>query len=458
MHAPRGGGDGGDGALLCEVLAAAAPRLPSLRGAVFASSDLADFTQSQAVGGVTDMVYADDASMAAAALLGATAFASTHFSTVAPLYSKLITAGQKGDAGGIKAYQKLVGRFGRMLGAIVGGGAARRIAATKAIASFRLEHEVGQMRAPGPQLTVQEVQRLRDGMAEFVGEYAAAVKALGGGAAKAINVHAMPGFNGKLDDKIARRIGDVGARIGLRDLSSYFPHLHDARWRHTLPGADCDVAQYIDHTILKTEALEKEVSKLTGEAKKHKFYAVCVNGGRAAQALDELAGTNVNVAAVIGFPLGAGTLKAKAREARELVHMGCGEIDMVMNVGAMKDGDYELVYKDIKAVVDASAPAVVKVIFESCLLTADEVMDASIMSVAAGAHFVKTSTGFNKGGATPEAIDIMLAVVGNEAKVKASGGVRTAPDALAYITAGVARIGTSSGIAIVTGAQSSGGY
>ena len=152
------------------------------------------------------------------------------------------------------------------------------------------------------------------------------------------------------------------------------------------------------------------------------------------------------------------TSKAKAREAREIVQKGAEEIDMVMNVGAMKDGDLRTVYEDVKAVVDASRPAIVKVIFETCLLTPDEIMDASILSVAAGAGFLKTSTGFNKGGATPDAIDTMLAVAGNECLVKASGGVRTAPDALAYITAGVKRIGTSSGIAIITGAASAGGY
>lgn len=446
---------------LVEVLKEASSRVASLRGCIFASSDIRDFAACMALKGrITDVIHADDTTTASAAVIGAKAFASMHYSTVAPMSAKLVAAAQKSDAAGLKQFLVLADKYFNMMADAAGCSFERQVAAVKAVTSLRLELDVGHVRVPGPKLTVLEAQRVQDGMAQFVKDYSAAVKgsASAPSATTKINVHAMPGYMGKLDDKIRRHVEACGERIGKRNLMRYFPHIGDPNWRHRQPGMDCAVNDFIDHTVLKPECTAKEVTKLCDEAKKYHFKAVCVNGCRVRQCLDELEGSNVMVAAVIGFPLGAGTIKAKAKEARELVQLGASEIDMVMNVGAMKDGDYQTVFEDIKAVVDASRPGIVKVIFETCLLTADEIMDASILSVAAGAGFVKTSTGFNKGGATPEAIDIMLAVVGNESLVKASGGVRTAPDALAYITAGVKRIGTSSGIAIMTGAASKGGY
>jgi deoxyribose-phosphate aldolase len=269
------------------------------------------------------------------------------------------------------------------------------------------------------------------------------------------DMKAMPGYNGKLDEVILARIRVLEAAIGVENLGAKFPHLGKSNWRVRAVGTD--PAQYVDHTILRPEVTTAQVDKLCDEALKHKFFAVCVNGSRVAHCVSRLAESSVKVAAVIGFPLGAGTSTAKAFEAKELVEQGAKEIDMVMNVGAMKDKNYALVFSDIKAVVDAARPGTVKVIFETCLLTAEEIIDASILSVAAGAAFVKTSTGFDKGGATPEAVDAMLAVVGNEAEVKASGGVRDYDAAMAYISAGVTRIGTSSGIAIVQGGVAAAG-
>jgi deoxyribose-phosphate aldolase len=437
-----------------EILRSVSGRCNNLAGCLYLGHDVNDLV---AASQITPVIAANDNVMAAAAAAGVTAFGSMHFSTICPLATKIVAAAQKGDAAASKKLSNLASIYFGLVNSIAQGSAEREVAVTKAITAFRLECDVGHVRAPGPRLTVHEVQKLRTGMEDFVVRYKAAVGTTPAPGKSSINVHSMPGFRGQLDDKIRERALRCGDAAGVRDILRALPHL-GRQWRGAMPGRDCDIAQFIDHTVLKPECTAVEISKLTAEARKHNFYAVCVNGCRVDQCMRELNDTDVRVAAVIGFPLGAMTSKAKAREAREIVQKGAEEIDMVMNVGAMKDGDLRTVYEDIKAVVDASRPAIVKVIFETCLLTADEIMDASILSVAAGAGFLKTATGFNKGGATPEAIDIMLAVAGNESLVKASGGVRTAPDALAYITAGVKRIGTSSGIAIITGAASAGGY
>ena len=438
--------------------------VPNLRGAKFTNLDFGDFAACQNLkGNITEMLYSQEQNIAGAAFLGATAFVGMQFSVVGPMYVRMAAAAGKGDQATTKALQKLVVDYINMVCGIVGPSVEKAIAATKLLVSLRLERPMGETRAPGAKLTVHEAQQLKDGMETFVKNYAAALKSLGGSSAPAaapaaINVKAMEGYRGLLDDKIAQRIEEVSRRTRLRGLKKLFPHLHNPNWRKPMPSENVSAAQFIDHTVLKPECTAAEITKLCDEAKKNKFYAVCVNGSRVQQCLDELSGTDVHVAAVIGFPLGAGTIKAKAREAKELVQLGVDEIDMVMNIGAFKDGNYKLVYDDIAAVVEASAPAIVKVIFETCLLTRDDCIDACILSVAAGAHFVKTSTGFNKGGATPEMIDAMLATVGNEALVKASGGVRDGAAAAAYISAGVSRIGTSSGIAIISGAKSGGGY
>jgi len=210
------------------------------------------------------------------------------------------------------------------------------------------------------------------------------------------------------------------------------------------------LAQYIDHTILKADAT-KEVAKLCSEAITHNFYAVCVNSSRVEQAKVLLENSNVKIAAVVGFPLGAGTATSKGFEAFEAVCAGADEIDMVLNIGALKDKDYETVKVDIQTVVRESKGRPVKVILETCLLTKEEKIKACELAVIAGVQFVKTSTGFSNSGATVEDIKLMRATVGPKLGVKASGGVKDTATAEAMIAAGATRIGTSSGIAIVTG-------
>ncbi|MCU9592965.1 deoxyribose-phosphate aldolase [Caldibacillus thermolactis] len=211
-----------------------------------------------------------------------------------------------------------------------------------------------------------------------------------------------------------------------------------------------EIAKYIDHTLLKPEATKEQVEKLCNEAKQYNFASVCVNPTWVKLASDILKGTDVKVCTVIGFPLGANTPETKAFEAVNAVTNGAEEIDMVMNIGALKSGDTELVQKDIEAVVNAvKDKALVKVIIETSLLTEDEKVTACQLSVQAGAHYVKTSTGFSTGGATVEDVALMRKTVGPNVGVKASGGVRTAEDAKVMIEAGASRIGASSGTAIV---------
>ena len=212
-----------------------------------------------------------------------------------------------------------------------------------------------------------------------------------------------------------------------------------------------DLAKLIDHTLLKAEATRDEVVKLCDEARKHRFASVCVNTTWVPLCKSLLAGTDVMVCAVVGFPLGAMTPTAKAYEAREAVRQGAREIDMVLNIGAMKSRDYETVFEDICRVVKASQPAGVKVILETSALSQEEKIIAISLSKLAGAAFVKTSTGFGKGGATVEDVQLMRQLVGNELGVKASGGVRTVEDAVKMAQAGANRIGASASVAIVTG-------
>lgn len=210
-----------------------------------------------------------------------------------------------------------------------------------------------------------------------------------------------------------------------------------------------NLAKYIDHTILKPDATVEQVKKICAEAREYDFMSVCVNSTHTALVSKALEGSDVKTCTVVGFPLGAMTPEVKAFETKTAVALGADEIDMVINVGALKDGNHDLVEKDIKAVVDASGDALVKVILETCLLTKEEIVKASELSVAAGADFVKTSTGFSTGGATVEDVALMKKTVGDAAKVKASGGVRSYEDAMAVIEAGAERIGASAGVAIV---------
>lgn len=213
-----------------------------------------------------------------------------------------------------------------------------------------------------------------------------------------------------------------------------------------------EIAKYIDHTLLKPEATKDQVEKLCAEAKQYNFASVCVNPTWVKLASELLEGTDVEVCTVIGFPLGANTPETKAFESVNAVTNGATEVDMVINIGALKSGNIELVQKDIEAVVNAvKGKALVKVIIETSLLTDEEKRTACELSVKAGADYVKTSTGFSTGGATVEDIKLMRETVGPDIGVKASGGVRTSEDAKAMIEAGATRIGASSGIAIVEG-------
>ena len=211
--------------------------------------------------------------------------------------------------------------------------------------------------------------------------------------------------------------------------------------------------KYIDHTLLKPEATPEAVEQLCAEARANDFAAVCINPCHIELAKKALSDTDVEVATVIGFPLGANTTAAKAFEARDAVARGADELDMVLNVGMLKAGNFDYVREDIRAVVEAAGGRTVKVIFETCLLTDEEKAIATKLSCEAGANYVKTSTGFNRGGATAADVALMKANCTGGVKVKAAGGIRTYETAMEMIQAGAERLGTSSGAAIIAGAK-----
>lgn len=213
------------------------------------------------------------------------------------------------------------------------------------------------------------------------------------------------------------------------------------------------IAETIDHTLLKPEATPTQIEKLCAEAAEYHFASVCVNPVYIPLAARLLKGTGVKVCCVVGFPLGAIAPEQKAAEAASCAAMGAEELDMVIHVGAAKAGDWALVQRDIEGVVKAAAGHTVKVIIETCLLTDEEKVKACKAAKAAGAHFVKTSTGFSTGGATTHDIALMRKTVGPEMGVKASGGIRDYETAMAMIEAGANRIGASAGIAIVAAAE-----
>ncbi|MGT2960621.1 deoxyribose-phosphate aldolase [Streptococcus caballi] len=218
------------------------------------------------------------------------------------------------------------------------------------------------------------------------------------------------------------------------------------------------INRYIDHTLLKPESTQEQIDHLIAEAKKHNFASVCVNPTWVSYSAKQLADSDVNVCTVVGFPLGANTSAVKAFEAKDAIANGADEVDMVINIGRLKSGQYQEVQDDIKAVVDASGDKLVKVIIETCLLTKEEKIKACQLSVAAGADYVKTSTGFSTGGATVADVSLMRQTVGSNIGVKASGGARSLKDALAFVEAGATRIGTSSGVVIVNGEVADGDY
>jgi len=213
------------------------------------------------------------------------------------------------------------------------------------------------------------------------------------------------------------------------------------------------IQDYIDHTILKPTATIQDIEQLCLEAKDNEFYAVCVNGCYVSLAKQELQNSAVKVAAVIGFPLGAMSTTAKVNEALDSVSNGADEIDMVINIGWLKSGKYELVEEEITKIKKAIGDTTLKVIIETCFLTEEEKIIATKATLNARADFVKTSTGFGTGGATLNDIKLMKSIVGNNVKIKASGGIKDKGTALKYIALGVSRIGTSSGVTIVSKKQ-----
>lgn len=216
------------------------------------------------------------------------------------------------------------------------------------------------------------------------------------------------------------------------------------------------LSRMIDHTILKADATKEEVQALCKEAKEYNFASVCINPSNISLAHRLLQGTDVKVCTVIGFPLGANSTEVKKFETKVAIEDGATEVDMVINIGKLKEEDYDYVLKDIEAVVnEAKGKAIVKVILETCLLNDEEKKIACLLSKKAGADFVKTSTGFSTGGATEEDIKLMRETVGEEMGVKASGGVRTYNDAIKMINAGATRIGASASINIVNKVDSS---
>ncbi|EUJ19686.1 deoxyribose-phosphate aldolase [Listeria aquatica] len=219
-----------------------------------------------------------------------------------------------------------------------------------------------------------------------------------------------------------------------------------------------NIAKMIDHTALKPETTKEQIEKLTEEAKTYQFASVCVNPTWVKFASSQLADSGVDICTVIGFPLGANTSSVKAFETKDAISNGATEVDMVINIGALKEGNDAFVEQDIKAVVEAADGTLVKVIIETCLLTDEEKVRACKLAVKAGADFVKTSTGFSSGGATVHDIKLMRETVGPDTGVKASGGIRTKEDVLKMIDAGATRIGASAGVAIVSGEAGTSDY
>jgi len=215
--------------------------------------------------------------------------------------------------------------------------------------------------------------------------------------------------------------------------------------------APVHLASFIDHTLLKQDAVPAQIAKLCEEALSYQFASVCVNPTHVKQCADLLKGSSVNVCTVAGFPLGANIPSVKAYETAQMIENGATEIDMVINVGMLKAGNVSLVVEDVLGVVETAhaSGALVKVIIETCLLTRDEKILASLITKECGAEFVKTSTGLSTGGATVEDVALMRNIVGSDMGVKAAGGIRTRADALAMVSAGATRIGTSSGIRII---------
>lgn len=212
-----------------------------------------------------------------------------------------------------------------------------------------------------------------------------------------------------------------------------------------------ELNRYMDHTVLKADTTYEMIDKLCEEAKKYNFFSVCVNGCHVKRCAENLKGSNTKVCTVVGFPLGAMTTESKVFETENAIKNGATEIDMVINIGALKSNDLDFVYNDIKALVDVTRnKALLKVILETCLLTDEEIIKVSELCVKAGAEFVKTSTGFSTSGANEHVVALMKKTVGENAKVKASGGIRDKATALKMIELGADRLGVSASVQIIT--------
>lgn len=222
--------------------------------------------------------------------------------------------------------------------------------------------------------------------------------------------------------------------------------------------SDNSLALFIDHTLLKPDARVEQIEKLCDEAIEFGFFSVCVNSFYVPTCAKKLIGTNVKVCSAVGFPLGMMDSRSKAFETETAINNGASEIDMVINMGALKDGFFDLVGDDIRAVVAAAKGRSVKVIIETFLLDNQQKIKACELSRLAGAHFVKTSTGFNGGGATIEDLELMIKAVDSKLQIKASGGIKDSAHAFALIKAGATRLGTSSGVALVQSLKTQGGY
>ncbi len=228
------------------------------------------------------------------------------------------------------------------------------------------------------------------------------------------------------------------------------PDLGQGWWMSADPQL---IARMIDHTLLKADATASDIRTLCDQARAHQFWSVCVHGSRVALAASLLEDTDVKVAAVVGFPSGATEGDVKRFEAESLIDLGAQELDVVLNIGRLKDGDDRAVLRELRDIVEAAEGVPIKVILETCLLTESEKHRACSLVVESGAQFVKTSTGFGSGGATLDDIKLMRSLVGPKFGVKASGGIRDSLTALAMIEAGANRLGTSAGIAILKGIE-----
>jgi len=274
-----------------------------------------------------------------------------------------------------------------------------------------------------------------------------------------------------LDDLVDTLVHQVRQRLqGDAAFNSAFAFQYGSGWNanatlvsahaiHAAARTDPRVARRIDHTLLKPESTREQVIKLCEEARQYGFYSVCVNSSNVELCAELLRGSDTVPICVVGFPLGACLPQVKAYEATEAIRLGAREIDTVVNIGALKSGDYQAVYEDLAMTVEAARPYPLKVILETSKLTNEEKVAACVLSREAKAAFVKTSTGFGGGGATVEDVKLMKSVVGDAGMlVKASGGVRNASDAYKMIEAGADRLGASSSVAIVTGGQATGNY